>query len=265
MFRSNFFQPSQARKIVAQAGRFSLLEYEKDLSVSPETASDAYFASQMNLHKRQIIAQLNNDGGVILQAGAMQMMLGEIQVATNIRGAGDLMKKFIGSRVTGETAVKPRYAGCGLLILEPTYRYILFQDLASWNGSIVIEDGMFLACEDSVDMRITARSNIPSAVLGGEGLFNTALRGNGIAVLESPVPADELICVDLDQDTLRIDGSMAIAWSSTLDFTVEKTTKTLVGSAASGEGFVNVYRGTGRVLISPVGCNRFISTPDPTK
>ncbi|MFZ2730273.1 MAG: AIM24 family protein, partial [Blautia wexlerae] len=29
-------------------------------------------------------------------------------------------------------------------------------------------------------------------------------------------------------------------------------TKTLVGSAVSGEGLVNVYRGTGRVLMCPV-------------
>ena len=46
---------------------------------------------------------------------------------------------------------------------------------------------------------------------------------------------------------------MAIAWSNSLTFTVEKTTRSLMGSAASGEGFVNVYRGTGRILIAPVG------------
>ena len=45
---------------------------------------------------------------------------------------------------------------------------------------------------------------------------------------------------------------MAIAWSDSLKFTVERSTKTLVGSAVSGEGLVNVYRGTGRVLIAPV-------------
>ena len=48
-----------------------------------------------------------------------------------------------------------------------------------------------------------------------------------------------------------IDGSFAIAWSENLDFTVERSGKTLIGSAMSGEGLVNVYRGTGRVLIKP--------------
>lgn len=265
MIKTNLFQPTDAHKIVAEAGRFSLLEYERDLSITPDMAGTAFFASQMNVHKKQVIAKLDNDGGVILQAGAMQLMVGQLYAATNVRGAGDLMKKLIGSKVTGETAIKPRYKGTGLLVLEPTYRYILFEDLADWNGSIVIEDGMFLACDDTMDMRVSARSTLSSAVLGNEGLFNTALTGQGIAVLESPVPSEELISVDLEQDVIRIDGSMAIAWSSSLEFTVERTTKTLVGSAASGEGLVNVYRGTGRVLIAPVAQNKGIAVPKPEK
>ena len=53
-------------------------------------------------------------------------------------------------------------------------------------------------------------------------------------------------------DVLKVDGNMAIAWSGSLDFTVERSGKTLLGSAASGEGLVNVYRGTGKVLLAPV-------------
>ncbi len=45
---------------------------------------------------------------------------------------------------------------------------------------------------------------------------------------------------------------MAIAWSGSLDFTVERSGKSLIGSAASNEGLVNVYRGTGKVLITPL-------------
>ena len=92
-------------------------------------------------------------------------------------------------------------------------------------------------------------------------LFDTFLVSSGTAVLESPVPMDEVIVVDLEQDTLKIDGSMAIAWSNTLSFTVEQAATTLLGSAASGEGLVNVYRGTGRVLIAPVASNYGIAVP----
>jgi len=44
---------------------------------------------------------------------------------------------------------------------------------------------------------------------------------------------------------------MAIAWSNSLKFTVERSAKSLVGSAMSKEGLVNVYRGTGKVLMAP--------------
>ena len=96
------------------------------------------------------------------------------------------------------------------------------------------------------------RSNLSSAVLGGEGLFNLSLQGKGIFCIESYCPKEELILVELDDDVLKIDGNMAIAWSGSLNFTVERSGKTLVGSAASGEGLVNVYRGTGKVLMCPV-------------
>lgn len=252
MIRTNLFQEAPNHKIIARKGRFSLLEYERDLSVSAASASEAYFSYKMNLRKKQVIAKLNNDGGVITQAGAMQLMIGAVEAATNIKGAGDFVKKFIGSKVTGESAIKPRYSGSGILVLEPTCKYILFEDLADWRGGMVIEDGMFLACDDSLELSVTARKTLSSAVLGKEGLFNTALSGRGVAALESPVPAEELLVVDLEDDTVKIDGDMAIAWSSSLKFTVERTTKTLIGSAASGEGLVNVYRGSGRVLIAPV-------------
>ena len=78
------------------------------------------------------------------------------------------------------------------------------------------------------------------------------LQGQGIAVLESPVPRDELIEIILENDEIRIDGNFAIAWSNSLEFRVEKSSKSLVGSAVSGEGFVNVYRGTGKILMAPV-------------
>ena len=71
----------------------------------------------------------------------------------------------------------------------------------------------------------------------------------------------ELAYLYLRKKIIKIDGSMAIAWSSTLKFTVEKTTSTLVGSLASGEGFVNVYSGTGRVLMAPVRENKGINAP----
>ena len=262
MITSNLFSDSSSRRITGHKGIFSVIEFERDISVSPEMAQEAYFASEMNVRKRQLVAELSDACGAIVQAGEMQLMLGDIEVTTNVRGASDLLKKFVGSRVTGETTIKPYYTGCGTLVLEPTYKYILLEDVGEWASGIVVEDGMFLACEDTVDMQITSRQTASSLLLGHEGIWNTTFTGRGVVALESPVPAEEAIVVDLKEDTVKIDGSMAIAWSPELKFTVEKTTSTLIGSWASGEGFVNVYSGTGRVLIAPVRRNRGISSPE---
>lgn len=249
--QSNFEQTTSIRSVVNRLGAFSIVEYARDISVNPATAEASYYASRMNFRKRQLSVALNNSG-VIMQAGAMQIMVGDVNVSTDVKGAGDLAKKIFGGSVTGESAIKPHYTGTGSVILEPTYKYLILQDLADWGGSMIVEDGMFLACDDTVALKTVARTNLSSAALGGAGLFNLSLQGNGIVALESRVPENELIVFDLDNDTLKIDGNMAIAWSTGLQFTVERTTKTLVGSAASGEGLVNVYRGTGRVLVAPV-------------
>jgi len=261
MIKTNLMTETESRKIIDRLGRFSVIEYLRDISVSPKMAQEAYFASEMNVRKRQLIADIDPDTGIYVQAGEMQMMMGDIEASTNIKGAGDFFKKLVKSSVTSETIIKPHYVGTGNIVLEPTFYHILLVDLAGWQGDVVIEDGMFLACEDTVEFGIISRKNISSLILGNEGIFNTRLMGEGLVALESPVPSDELIVADLDDDVIKIDGGMAIAWSSSLDFTVEKTTATLVGSLASGEGFVNVYSGTGRILIAPVRDNKGINAP----
>ncbi|MBO6232716.1 MAG: AIM24 family protein [Clostridia bacterium] len=243
---------NEQRKIVDQMGCFSILEYLKDLSVSPYNATAQYFMANMGVRRRQVVAKLDG-GSITLQAGALQWMTGNIQVQTNVKGAGDFIGKMFKGAVTGESAVKPVYTGSGMVVLEPTYKYLILCDVGSWgNSGVTIEDGMFLACDNNVEIGITHRKNVSSAVLGNEGIWNVNLKGNGIAVLESNVPKEELIEIELNNEELKIDGRQAVCWTTSLDFTVERTTKTLIGSAASGEGLLNVYRGTGKVLMSPV-------------
>jgi uncharacterized protein (AIM24 family) len=219
--------------------------------VNHETAQVAYFASQMNVRRRQVVCDVSISD-ITVQAGAMQWMAGNVKATTGLKGVGDLFGKAIRGKVTNESAIKPEYTGSGKLVLEPTYKHILLIDVDDWNGSMVVEDGLFLACDSGLKHKAVMRSNLSSAALGGEGLFNLGLSGGGVVALESHVPREELIEIELDNDELKIDGNMAIAWSGSLEFTVERSGKTLMGSAASGEGLVNVFRGTGKVLMAPV-------------
>ena len=244
---------NENRKYAKSIGNFHVLEYVQDASVSPMNAMNEYFMSKMNVRRRQVVIDIDKDHSAIIQAGAMQWMGGNVRATSGIKGIGDFLGKAIKGAVTKETTVKPEYVGEGCLVLEPTYKYIILADVGKWGSAgMTIEDGMFLACDANVKSNVVARKNLSSAVLGGEGLFNLSLQGNGVAALESNVPENELIEVILENDELKIDGNLAVCWSSNLEFTVERSTKTLVGSAVSGEGLVNVYRGTGRVLMCPV-------------
>ena len=252
MFAIKNFTDNDDVRVLGSMEPFTVVEYLKDLSVTPSTAMTAYYCNEMNVRKRQVICDLSK-ANITLQAGAMQWMAGNVNATTGLKGVGDFFGKAVRGKVTGESAVKPEYTGNGVLVLEPTYRHILLVDLADWNGSIVLDDGLFLACDSKLKQKAVMRSNLSSAVAGGEGLFNLGVVGNGVLCLESPSPKEELIEVTLQDDVLKVDGNMAIAWSGTLDFTVERSGKTLLGSAASGEGLVNVYRGTGKVLLAPGG------------
>ena len=251
MYKIKNFMENDDVKVIDSLGAFSVVEYQRDLSVMPETAMEAFYASQMNVRKRQVVCDVSKSN-VTVQAGAMQWMVGNVKATTGIKGVGDLFGKAVRGSVTGESAIKPEYTGDGTLVLEPTYQHILLLDLSKWNGSVVLDDGLFLACESSLKHKAVMRSNLSSAVAGNEGLFNLGIQGNGIVCLESPCPKEELVEVTLDKDVLKVDGNFAIAWSGSLEFTVERSGKSLLGSAASGEGLVNVYRGTGKVLLAPV-------------
>ena len=247
---NNFFNNDDVR-MKESMGAFSIIEYQRDLSVMPENSMTAYYASQMNVRKRQVVCDVAKSN-VTVQAGAMQWMVGDVKATTGLKGVGDLFSKAVRGSVTGESAIKPEYTGNGTLVLEPTYKHILLLDVADWNGSVVLDDGLFLACESSLKQKAVMRSNLSSAVAGNEGLFNLGIQGKGVLCLESPCPKEELVEITLNNDVLKVDGNFAIAWSGSLEFTVERSGKSLIGSAASGEGLVNVYRGTGKVLLAPV-------------
>ena len=250
MFQVKNFTDNDDVKILDQKGAFTVLEYQRDLSVTPGSAITAYYCSQMNVRKRQVMCDVSKSN-ITLQAGAMQWMLGDVNATTGIKGVGDLFGKAVRGKVSGESAIKPEYTGTGLLVLEPTYKYLILMDAADSGGSVVLDDGLFLACDSRLKHKAVMRSNVSSAVAGGEGLFNLSLNGSGVFCIESECPQEELIEVTLENDVLKIDGNYAIAWSGSLNFSVERSGKSLIGSAASGEGLVNVYRGTGKVLMMP--------------
>ena len=167
--------------------------------------------------KRQVVCDLSK-ARVTVQSGAMQWMVGNVKAVTGIKGVGDFFGKAVRGKVTGESAIKPEYTGDGVMVLEPTYKHLLLLNLEDWNGSVVLDDGLFLACDSSIHLEAVMRSSFSSAVAGNEGLFNLGLSGNGVVCLESVCPKEELVEITLQDDVLKVDGNIGhcMEWKSGL-------------------------------------------------
>ncbi len=228
--------------------KIDIMEYQKLMgSTNTQAAMDLYFMEKQNIRVRQAAVYIENDM-VTVQPGAMSYFQGPLEMVSGLTPGNALGRLFSGA-VTGEGAAQPEYKGSGMLVLEPTFNHLLLLQLD--REEIIVDKGMFYCAQGGVTVKPSMQRNISSALAGGEGLFQISLSGTGLVILECPVPSCEIDVIELQNDTLRVDGNFAVLRSAGLDFTVERSAKTLLGSAASGEGLVNVYRGTGSVWLAP--------------
>lgn len=217
-------------------------------SNDPTTAQNIYYANQTGLKLKQVRIMLNQ-GEAVAEAGTLHYMHGQLELDNPIGGVGGLGKAMFKKMLTNETAFMPRYKGIGEIYLEPSFGDFLIYQLN--NETVVADKGLFYCGESSLATGVAAQRNVSSAVFGGEGFFQTQIKGSGIGVFEMPVPMDEVRCIHLNNETLKVDGNFALMRSGQIDFSVERSAKGILGSFGSGEGLLQTFRGTGRVWLAP--------------
>ena len=228
--------------------RIEVLEYQKLMgSTDIGAAVNLYYMEKQNMRARQIAVYLENDS-VTIEPGAMSYFKGKIEMVSGVT-PGNALGRMFSSMTTGEAVAQPEYRGTGLLVLEPSFRHFLVLNME--NEDIIVDKGMFYCAQGGVAVTPVMQKNVSSALLGGEGIFQMELKGTGLVVLECRVPSSEIDVVELKNETLKVDGNFAVLRSGNIQFTVERSAKTLIGSAVSGEGLVNVYSGTGTVWLAP--------------
>lgn len=228
---------------------FQVLEYDNlKGAVDLNTALRINLMKESSIRLKQIRIILD-DSAVKIEAGSLSYMKGNIDIITKTGGVIGLSKKFFASKVTGESMFKPILRGTGEVFLEPSFGHFTLIELE--DEEVIIDDKLFYACEENVEVEPVMQKNISSMLFGKEGIYQTRLKGSGIVVLEIPVPEKEILRCKLYRDVLKIDGNFVILRSGNIDFTVEKSGTTLIGTALNGEGFLNFYRGTGEVWLAP--------------
>ncbi|GEO82146.1 AIM24 family protein [Pararhodospirillum oryzae] len=190
------------------------------------------------------------DAAVVLEAGALQAWHGRIEVENTIP-AGRLLRRMVGSALSGERLFRPRYSGTGVVLTEPLLQCLLPVGLQ--DETVIVDQGLFLACSGGIEVGAAVQRTGSALLFGGEGLVQTRLSGTGFAVLQSPVPDSELIKVTLKKgETMAVDGPFAVLRSGSVRFSVGKSAKTWFGTAVSGEGLMQILEGPGDVWLSPL-------------
>lgn len=216
---------------------FQVLEFD-DLKGS----GDFNLSIQIDYMKRSSvklrqIRLILEDSAIKIEAGSISYMKGNIEIeAETTEGIKGFGKRFFFSKATKEPMFKSIIKGTGEVFLEASFDYFTLIELQ--DEEIIVDDGLFYACEEGVEIENTMQKD--------EGKPQIKLSGSGIVVLKIPVPEKEILRCKIFRDTLKLDGDFAILRSANIDFTMEKP-----GTAFNGEGFLNIYRGTGEIWLTP--------------
>lgn len=199
---------------------------------------------------------VHTGGGVaVLEPGALQYLRGEIELQASVNGGGSggglggFLRGAVNAAATGEGLFKTAYRGTGVIHTEPTRLHFLLGELGG--EDLIVDDGAFVACVGRVTVGRHVNHGLTAMMGSGEGRVQPRLSGTGVFALQSPVPPGEFQVLDLRGETLKVDGNLVLAYTGGLEFSVEKSARGLMGSGRTGEGYVQVYRGTGRVWLAP--------------
>ncbi len=201
----------------------------------------AVFTELSKNNVNYVEVELNNES-VTLESGAMYYIHGQIEAESKMPSLGGMLK----AGLTGENIFKPTYTGTGKIMLEPSFNDYHVIKLS--NETYVLDQGAYVASDGCIEVS-AFRNKLMTGLRSGEGMFQTKVSGEGQVVIQAQGPIQVL---ELNNDRLAVDGTFAVARSESLEYSVQKVSKSLIGSATSGEGFVNVFEGSGKVYMAPV-------------
>ena len=228
--------------------KFEIVEYKKlKGGRSENTAQKLFFMEKVGMTLKHVRITLKKSSSVKMESGALYFMKGNISIKNEVTKG--FVRNLGSNLLGGESLFKPEYSGSGEIWLNPTLGHYMLIELD--NDEIIVDKGLYYASEASLEVSAVIQKNLSSAFFGGEGLFQTKVKGTGIVALTVPIPIEEVQIYELNNETLHVDGNFALLRRGNVRFSVELATKGLLGATTSGEGFLQTFTGTGEVWIAP--------------
>jgi uncharacterized protein (AIM24 family) len=237
-------------RMEGEESTIEVIEYASlNLTRRPDLAAIAYYAQQMGVRLRQLRITLTG-GGASIEPGMLQFSYGSIRTNTTAGGAWGFVKRYVQKRFNNESIFRTTFQGKGVIYTEPTFDHYLLTRIAPGEEAIV-DDGRYLASELGVDNDLAFKKSVSSLLLSKDEVVRTRITGKGWCVVQSPIAASDVLRIDLHDEELRVDGDIVLFRKGQLVQQVGNATAAVAGLVTSGEGLVNVFRGTGQIWLAP--------------
>ena len=214
----------------------------------------------------QVVAiELDPNETVIAEAGSMNWMDSGISFEAKMGDgtepdSGIMGKLFsVGKRVlTGESIFLTHFTNIESVKKEVAFAApypgsIIAVDLKDVNGEILCQKDAFLCAAMGTNVSIAFNKRIGAGFFGGEGFILQKLTGNGLAFLHA---GGTVVKKELNNQTLLIDTGCIVAFSTGLDYSIERAGN-LKSMIFGGEGlFLATIKGTGTVYLQSLPFSR---------
>ncbi|MBC99915.1 MAG: TIGR00266 family protein [Crocinitomicaceae bacterium] len=209
--------------------------------------------------------ELDPNETVIAEAGSMNWMDRGISFETKMGDgtepdSGIMGKLFsVGKRVlTGESIFLTHFTNIEsskkeVAFAAPYPGSIIAVNLKDLKGEILCQKDAFLCAAMGTNVSIAFNKRIGAGFFGGEGFILQKLTGNGLAFLHA---GGTVVKKELNNQTLLIDTGCIVAFTSGLDYSIERAGN-LKSMIFGGEGlFLATVKGTGTVYLQSLPFSR---------
>lgn len=194
--------------------------------------------------------ELDKGETIKIERGSMVYMSNvsiEGKMNTNKSGIGGLFSAIGRSIASGESMFITEATGTsynGSIGIAPSIPGKIV-NLEIGLNQYCLNTGAFLACDETVNYNLISQS-FSKALLGGTGgFFVMETSGQGDLLVNA---FGDIIELEVTEDNpIIIDNEHVVAWESCLDYHIEVASGTF--GFTTGEGFVNKFTGSGKVLI----------------
>lgn len=198
-----------------------------------------------------VLVKLNAGEEIRIEGGSMVYHNGKValegKMNSSSSGLGGLLKAAARSVVSGEGFFMTNAKGTsdnGLIALAPGSIGSI-RELTVGAEKWCVNDGCFLACDNSVtyDMK---RQSVAKALFGGTGgLYVMETQGQGTMLVNG---FGDMVEIELDGSfPFTVDNNHVVAWNCSLSYDI-KVSSGFFGFK-TGEGVVNEFKGKGKLLI----------------